>query len=66
MTITVRVTLPDLTPTAETSRLLRALIPLAAPALLALIDAGGIALPARLLLHTAVNAAQHTVGTKSA
>ena len=59
MTITVRITLPDLTPTPETKQLLRVLISLATPVLLSAADTSGIALPSRLLLHAAVNAAQH-------
>ncbi|MBY8882313.1 hypothetical protein [Actinacidiphila acidipaludis] len=56
--VTLRIVLPDLAPTPDTARVLRALAGLAAPALLAAADAGGMGLPSRLLLHAAVNAAQ--------
>jgi hypothetical protein len=60
MTLTIRVTLPDLTPPPRTAHVLRALVPVAVPALLAAadaaLDAGGVGLPARLLLHVAAGA----------
>jgi len=58
MTITLRIVLPELAPAPDTARALRTLASLAAPALLAAADAGGLGLPSRLLLHAAVSAAQ--------
>jgi len=58
MTLTIRVTLPDLAPPPHAARMLRGLVPLAVPALLAAVDASGLGLPARLLLHAAAGAAQ--------
>jgi hypothetical protein len=58
MTLTLRIVLPDPTPPADTARMLRTLVTVAAPALLAAADAGGLGLPSRVLLHAAVNAAQ--------
>ncbi|GAA2454604.1 hypothetical protein [Streptomyces macrosporus] len=63
MTITIRITLPDLTPSPDTKRLLHKIVPLAAPALLTAIDTSGISLPARLVLHTMLNAAHDAVRT---
>lgn len=58
MTITFRITLPRLSASPDARRLLDDLRPLAATALLAAVDASGVGLPARLLLHAAVHAAQ--------
>ncbi|MFI1096409.1 hypothetical protein [Streptomyces sp. NPDC020917] len=58
MTVTLRITLPDLVPPQHAARVLRGLVPLAVPALLAAVDASGMGLPARLLLHAAAGAAQ--------
>lgn len=63
--ITLRVVLPDLPPVRCAAPPLRTLVPLAAPVLLAAVDAGGMGLPARLLLHAAVNAAQQAAAGTS-
>jgi len=58
MSLSIVITVPRITLPADTKPVLRSLLPLAAPLLLAAADATGVGLPGRILLGTAVSAAE--------
>ncbi|AXI80881.1 hypothetical protein [Peterkaempfera bronchialis] len=58
MSLNLVITLPRFSLTTPSRELLRSLLPLAAPALIAAAEASGVGLPGRLLLHAALGAAQ--------
>ncbi|MEU7357922.1 MULTISPECIES: hypothetical protein [Streptomyces] len=68
MPLTLVITLPRTSLVPPVQSLVRTLTPLAAPLLGMAIDASGLGLPARLLLHAALHASQqlrHTNGEES-
>ncbi|HEY5832556.1 hypothetical protein [Streptomyces sp.] len=66
MTITFRITLPCMSTSPEVKQLMHDLRPLAATLLLTAVDASGVGLPVRLLLHAAVHVAQGSAGEAGA